>query len=783
MGNKNNNKINNIKNYNYVSVSYINGDRYEGNILNNQRNGFGKYFYHNGERYEGFWDSNQKNGHGMKFYNNGSLYIGQWSNNVKEGIGTLYLKNGEKYVGNFHKGKKNGKGILYSKDEYNKFIGYFKDDLKHGKGIMYFNNNKKIGKEIWKDGILISCQIIDYRNNKTNKKKLNKKLSLKKNNFSFNFLYYNDNNTDNKELTINIGKYFKARIPNNFFDAMNIVLLTNDLFYSNTKIYEWNENNIINFLNRLGIEKDKYKKIFLNNHINIVKFLKLSTKELKYYEIEEGKDVKIILKSIDFLRILVKTFFNYVDIINENSFVINNNKDNNDNNNIIIDNNQNKENKNEKNDDENVINNKSTFERTINKHHTILSYSFGSNNFITNFLNRKNSYNNLLKKNSSNNNIISLNNSFDINNNKFNNKNNKDINNDNNSSNNININDSINLELVESNIIKLSVTKLLLNSLKLSGFNFYIPFKELEITEKIGEGGFGEVHLGIWNYKKVAIKKFTLDYNKLKNKIKLLYKHKNNNLSLKNIILKFIKEINIISNLRHPNILLYIGASIDEENNFYIVTEYIPNGNLFDYLHKNNNNEYEDNKSNFKKLSKKLKLKIAYQIALSIKYLHSRNITHCDIKSSNILLENDFDIKLSDFGLSQFLNILDFSVNKRGKFGTTHWMAPEIMLNQKYQKKSDVFSYGMILYELISGKIPYKGLSNAQIIGLVADSKRIVDISEIENDFFLKKLCSQCIMYDVEKRPTFEEIINYFEKIFDYLNKKDIELEDMENYI
>jgi tRNA A-37 threonylcarbamoyl transferase component Bud32 len=450
-------------------------------------------------------------------------------------------------------------------------------------------------------------------------------------------------------------------------------------------------------------------------------------------------------------------------VINKNSFVDDDNKDNEDK--------KNENNKDNKNEDDNLGGNKKKFERKDLKHKTILSGSFNAT-LLSNIFGGYNA--NGFKKNLSNNNIVALNKSL-------NESIENTININNTFSEKININDSINLELVESNIIKLSITKLLLHSLNLSGFNFYIPFPELKILNKIGEGGFGEVYLGLWNFKKVAIKKFTIDYNKIKNNAKLFYRHKNHNLTLKSIIYKFIKEINIISNLRHPNILLYIGASIDQENNFYIVTEYIPNGNLFDYLHKNNE-DYEDVKNN-SKLNKKLKIKIAYQIALSIKYLHSRNITHCDIKSSNILLDYDFNIKLSDYGLSQFLNILDFSEKKRGKFGTTHWMPPEIMLNNKYQEKSDVFSYGMILYELISGKIPYKGLSNVQIVGLVADAKRIVDISGIKTDFFLKKLCSQCIMYDIDKRPTFEEIINYFEKISEYLNKKDIDLEEFENYI
>ena len=96
---------------------------------------------------------------------------------------------------------------------------------------------------------------------------------------------------------------------------------------------------------------------------------------------------------------------------------------------------------------------------------------------------------------------------------------------------------------------------------------------------------------------------------------------------------KFVKEINIISNLRHPNIVLYIGASINK-NEYYMVSEYISKGSLFDYLHVQ---KY--------KLTELHQLNIAYEVAVALRYLHSRKITHCDLKSSNILIVHFINIK------------------------------------------------------------------------------------------------------------------------------------------
>ena len=140
-----------------ICLAYTNGDKFQGEIKNGIRDGFGTYYYHNGDKYEGMWLKGKKHGMGTLYYKEGNLFVGHWKNSEKEGIGTLYTKSGEKFYGEFKSGRRNGKGILTSPDN-NRYIGYFKDSRKNGVGIMHYNKGK-IALEEWNSGILISSKI------------------------------------------------------------------------------------------------------------------------------------------------------------------------------------------------------------------------------------------------------------------------------------------------------------------------------------------------------------------------------------------------------------------------------------------------------------------------------------------------------------------------------------------------------------------------------------------------------------------------------------------------
>ena len=750
-------------------IIYLNGDKYEGEIKDEKKSGYGINYFINGDRYEGWWDNDLQNGTGTLFYNDGSLFIGQWVNGKQNGMGTLYYNSGDKYYGNFIEGEKNGKGLFISIDN-NRFIGTFKNNQKHGKGIMYFNKNKKLSREIWDNGILIYNQIINIENDIKVKKTI--KIFSKQNSMGLGFFLGSLNDEENtlseknKNFTLSVSKYFKARIPNNYFDAMNLIIYTSDLLYNNNKIFEWTEKNIITWMNRIGIEKNKYKDIIINNKINGLKFLKFSGNELKDYNIVDVRDTKIILKSIDFLRVFVRLYTDYSEkyelYTDTNNFTIKESK-------------------------EFSSNNLIHFSRNDARHSTInQSINQIKSNFSKNMIRRASSNLNMkiLKKISEyhyiNKNSPIKNSNIDINNNlstvytSVNNKSNR-------SSiilpavNSKNYNKII--ENVEFTLTKISLTKLLLHSLTLSGFNFYIPFKEIKILKKIGEGPLGIVYLGYWNEKKVAIKKYI---SLKKHREKEAQNKISKNLDLKAILLKFIKEINIISNLRHPNLVLFMGASISKNNTCYLIMEYINNGNLFDFINKV---KYKKEK-NFEKYDLNLTTNIALEIALAIKYLHCRNITHCDLKSTNVLLDENYHVKITDFGVSKMVNILyEKGKNLKGKNKTTHYMPPEIMKNYKYEEASDVFSYGMILYEIITGEIPYSDLQPNQIIGIVADCRKIVHVPDYTCNDYLKKLVVKCLKYNIEDRPSFKKIILYLEKVLENLKKKDLSFDDINKFV
>jgi serine/threonine protein kinase len=94
-------------------------------------------------------------------------------------------------------------------------------------------------------------------------------------------------------------------------------------------------------------------------------------------------------------------------------------------------------------------------------------------------------------------------------------------------------------------------------------------------------------------------------------------------------------------------------------------------------------------------------------------------------------------------------------------------MPPEIMKAEKYEESADIYSYGMIVWEMMTGEIPYYGLTPNQIIGIVADCRKIVEIPKNANPY-LKKIAKSCLIYDAIKRPNFHQIIKYLDEI----NKK-----------
>jgi serine/threonine protein kinase len=137
-----------------------------------------------------------------------------------------------------------------------------------------------------------------------------------------------------------------------------------------------------------------------------------------------------------------------------------------------------------------------------------------------------------------------------------------------------------------------------------------------------------------------------------------------------------------------------------------MVTEFVSRGSLFEILHQRRQH-----------LDDYRILAIAKQIAMALLYLHSRKILHCDLKSQNVLLAEDWAVKLCDFGLARYKE--RFVRENHGKIGTPHWMAPEILRGEPYMEASDVYSFGVVLWEMLTGEIPFVGRSIAQITGLV----------------------------------------------------------------
>ncbi|KAJ6347493.1 hypothetical protein OIU76_004050 [Salix suchowensis] len=184
-----------------------------------------------------------------------------------------------------------------------------------------------------------------------------------------------------------------------------------------------------------------------------------------------------------------------------------------------------------------------------------------------------------------------------------------------------------------------------------------IRWEDLQLGEEIGRGSYAAVLRGIWNGSDVAVKIY------LGNQYK------------EETLLDYQKEIDIMKSLRHPNVLLFMGAVYSPER-LAIVTEFLPRGSLFKTLHKNS-----------PAVDIRRRLKMALDVARGMNYLHHRNppILHRDLKSSNLLVDKNWTVKVGDFGLSKWKDAA-FLTAKSGR-GTPQWMAPEVLRNEPSNEK------------------------------------------------------------------------------------------------
>ncbi|KAI4996747.1 hypothetical protein ZWY2020_052089 [Hordeum vulgare] len=258
--------------------------------------------------------------------------------------------------------------------------------------------------------------------------------------------------------------------------------------------------------------------------------------------------------------------------------------------------------------------------------------------------------------------------------------------------------------------------------------DYEILWEDLTLGEQVGEGSCGTVYHALWYGSDVAVKVFSRqEYSE-------------------EMIRTFRQEVSLMKKLRHPNIILFMGAVASQER-LCIVTEFLPRGSLFRLLRKTTG-----------KLDPRRRVHMAIDIARGMNYLHSSSptIVHRDLKSSNLLVDKNWTVKVADFGLSR-LKIETFLTTKTGK-GTPQWMAPEVLRNEPSNEKSDVYSYGVVLWELVTQKIPWDTLNTMQVIGAVGFMDHRLEIpSDIDPQW--ASMIESCWDSDPQRRPSFQELL------------------------
>ncbi|KAH1113298.1 hypothetical protein J1N35_006676 [Gossypium stocksii] len=258
-----------------------------------------------------------------------------------------------------------------------------------------------------------------------------------------------------------------------------------------------------------------------------------------------------------------------------------------------------------------------------------------------------------------------------------------------------------------------------------------IDSRQLKIEHKIASGSYGDLYRGTYYSQEVAIK--VLKPERVTGEL----------------LREFSQEVFIMRKIRHKNVVQFIGACTRAPNPC-IVTEFMARGSLYDYLHQQ--------RGVFKLPSL---LKVALDVSKGMNYLHQNNIIHRDLKTANLLMDENQVVKVADFGVAR---VQAQSGVMTAETGTYRWMAPEVIEHKPYDHKADVFSFGIALWELLTGEIPYSLLTPLQAaVGVVQKSLRPTIPKNTHPR--LGELLERCWQQDPTQRPNFSEIIEILQQI------------------
>nr|XP_018668848.1 tyrosine-protein kinase ABL1-like [Ciona intestinalis]XP_018668849.1 tyrosine-protein kinase ABL1-like [Ciona intestinalis] len=254
-----------------------------------------------------------------------------------------------------------------------------------------------------------------------------------------------------------------------------------------------------------------------------------------------------------------------------------------------------------------------------------------------------------------------------------------------------------------------------------------IDRSEIHMKQRLGGGQYGDVYEAVWKRynKTIAVKTFREDTTNTE---------------------EFLKEAAVMKSIKHPNLVQLLGVCTREPP-FYIVTEFMSEGNLLEYLRRCNKVE----------LDGVVLLHISVQVALAMEYLETRNYIHRDLAARNCLVEDNNLVKVADFGLSRLMATGDDYTARAGAKFPIKWTAPESLAYNRFSTKSDVWSFGILLWEIATyGMSPYPGVDLSMVYEKLEKGYRMDSPSGCPSSVYALML--DCWSWDANDRPTFADI-------------------------